>query len=118
MKKTKEYDDLRVEKERLLRQQEIYRTEKNEAKKLLGEMDYGRGQWRMEELAQNIYQSGEMYDKRLLDCITETSELMKKQEWESIDLLDEIELDYKKKERKSEEEIDKIDERLRVLESL
>jgi len=112
---SKEYDELLLRKQELLKEQEMYIDNRSTARKLFVNIDFHHDVRRLGEMCENIYEKGDRGDKKLLNFIIESRELMNKQEMNVEKLAGKVDRDYFTKERNCEDELQEVQRQLRML---
>jgi len=112
---SKEYDRLLLRKQELLREQETYIDNRNKARKHFAEIDFRHDLRCLEKMCENIYEKGDRGDRKLLNLLIESRELMKKQEIDIERLAEEVNQNYFTKERSCEDELYEVQRQLSML---
>ena len=117
MNNSKEYDDLLQRKQELLREQDMYAANRNDAKKHFEAIDFNQDDKAIVQMCQSIYEDGAQGDKKILNLLIEACELMDKQEERIRQLEEEADLEYLDKMNKCEDELMEVQHHLRTLDS-
>jgi len=112
-----EHNDLLQRKQELLKEQELCIDNRNIAKKHFAEINFHHDLQRLGEICESISLKGAKGDRKLLNLIIESQELMKKQAMDINKLANEIDRDYFAKERNCDDELQLVQRQLRMLNS-